>query len=242
MSSQSRELLTTTEMEEYERDDGEYSYLSSSDGNVSEDEIGKEEVKYANVTEENEKVDEIDHSEGEGEPGSGYSSNLDDGSSADDDEDSKLKTLLHQVGRTYVGYSNGGKMGKYMTRNHDGRKQHKTSQKAPIAFPHNGGYNFAMGNDKTLGCVSPNTGNIRNDILADDGAGGIGTKSTLVPQDIGGIVNKVSKEGCDENTRPRDMMKEKDYTSEEHIIERVATEGGVDQWRVNSEAMTFLMH
>jgi len=126
MLSHSTDCLTTTEMEEYEREEGEYSCLGSTDGSEGEDGMEKELTKDKSVQEEdsggNVCEGESADSAGEGEPGSGYSISGDEGSSADDDEDSKLRALLHQVGRPYAGYSSRGDAMRYNSRDQGKKK------------------------------------------------------------------------------------------------------------------------
>ena len=241
MLSHSTDCLTTTEMEEYEREVGEYSCLGSTDGSESEDGMEKELIKDESMRQEDEGSNsgegENEDSTGEGEPGSGHSISGDEGSSADDDEDSKLRALLHQVGRPYAGYSSGVDAMGYNSRNREKGKQE--------SLHNNRKSNDTAGNDsKKLGNLSQSNGNIKNGGLTiQEGSetGITATKSTFVGRDISGNGIIRSKEGGDENTKPRDVAEDysEGYTLEDHIPGLGPLDG---QWRIEPEVMRFLVH
>ncbi|KAF8419323.1 hypothetical protein EV426DRAFT_615873 [Tirmania nivea] len=241
MLSHSADCLMTTEMEEYEREEGDYSCLGSTDGSESEDGMEKELIKEESVQAEDEGMNvgggENEDSAGEGEPACGYSLSSDEGSSVDDDEDSKLRALLHRVGRPYAGYSSGGDAMRYNSRDQGGKEQEATF----ASSHHNGKSNDTAGNDsKTLGNLSQNYENIRNGGLTIQEDGIATAKSTFVGRDISGNEIMELKEGGNENTKPREIAEDySEYTLEDHIPGFGFPDG---QWGIEPEVMRFLVH
>jgi len=243
MPSHSTECLTTTEMEEYEREAGEYSYLGST-GSESEDETKKMLFRDESVQEEDgggNVGEESGDSVGEGEPGSGYSISSDEGSSADDDEDSKLRALLQQIWRPYAGYSSGGEDIGY-----DPRSQRRKKQQTNFASPHHTGKSTGTpeNGSKTSDNLGQINGNIRNESITihEDGESGVmATKSTFFGRDTSGNGIIVLEAGSDENAKPRETAEDysKGYTLGNHILGFGSTDG---QWRIKPEVMKFLVH
>ena len=184
MLASSSENLTTTEMEEYERDDELPSYIGSSDGSESSDrvesEIDEDKTGHAvDVDSDDTDGDIGDHCHSD--PGSGYSSSGGGGGSADDDEDSKLRALLHQVGRTYVGYNTGRDVSSARRRLasnqrkevEETRRQNTYTASPPMGLP-------ISVNREGLGKLSHSAGNARLGNTSIDSSGTPATKSTLV--------------------------------------------------------------
>ena len=243
-------------MEEYERDDSEYSNMGSTDSSEGEDGVDKSIRDENNDGELDINGDESDDSsengrgdDGEGEPGSGDSSNGDEESSADDDEDSKLRALLHQVGRTYQGYCNSEKVIRYrMRRTQKKKQQHSMSRTTAQNYSKS---NLATGNDnKTLTCLSHNSENVNkgNGIVPEinPARDNTATKSTFFGQGISGNMNTnpsvCLKEGSDENSKPKEDAEVLGYSAVRSHSAHVPGEGEIDQWMIDPGVMEFIVH
>lgn len=211
MLASSSECLTTTEMEEYERDDELPFYIGSTDDSESSDQVESENmfrhIVYCDDTDDD-KDDENCH----GNPGNGYSSSGDEGSGADDDEDSKLRALLHQVGRTYVGYSASRDISSARRLVSDQRKEvvdtkRQNTYRAPpsMGLPRNV-------TREGLGKLTYSAGNARLGSLSIDSCGTPATKSTLAQENY--------TLAADENTKPSEEKDlQTDYADNGEIFE-----------------------
>lgn len=164
-------------MEEYERFNELPSYIGSIDVSESGNRVGSEiDENRSGYAVHNDDTDNAEGGENCSDPESGCSSSGDEGSSADDDEDSKLRALLHQVGRTYVGYSTGRGV-------RSARKLASNERKEVEDTKRQNTYEAGLPrcvNREGLGKLSYSAGNARVGSMPIDSCVTLATKSALV--------------------------------------------------------------
>ena len=184
-------------MDEYEREDGVFPSIDGSDGSESGD-GGEQDMGEDRFRKEKNHVDTSD-GESEGNPGSGYESG---GSSVDDDEDSKLRALLHQVGRTYVGYAQ-TKASKLEGQSIHGTKSKAVSSQHQLKSGHKAkellGLNQNTGNTGNIAPNSDITAKIEGVLFPAPPA----SKSTVVGREVSGSGLAVAERN--ENIKPSDI-------------------------------------
>ncbi|KAF8462893.1 hypothetical protein BDZ91DRAFT_796675 [Kalaharituber pfeilii] len=235
--SKSSACLTTTEMEECEEEDGGLRIGNSTDVTKSDDGAELETSDSETEEEDNKKGDED-----EDEQDIDSENNGDDGSSADDDEDSKLRALLHQVGKCYIGYGETGNAPSAKSRFRQGRRKSFRISESSCRTVGN--------NQKGLNNLGPHIGNSQIDNITIQGGNHsdiLATKSTFVGHNNGrGFL--CSKELANENIRPGIMQDQtlQNLNDTQYAVNDIAGYKGEgnfgDQWRVNPGMMKFLVH